>query len=192
MSEGGARPHAEALYYHIAKDSLEVAKNEEDLFKRKQAVTTSFVFSALCLEAFINQQYAKHVSSNDLIDEFERKRLEEKWLKLPSELGATSEFEKGEYPFQVFKELVKTRNHRLVHFKPHKETQITGNIYKDEYFGELVGNIGLAETYLQCVKDMIIKLNVLTKGATEIPAFLEGDKYVSHVWSSVTINIDSI
>ena len=54
---GGRHPHPEALYYHTAGDTLEAAKAESDPFKKTELVSTCMVFSALCLEAYINQEF---------------------------------------------------------------------------------------------------------------------------------------
>lgn len=56
MTNGGMKPHPEALYYHIAVNSLRAAMGDSREFHRKQAVATTMVFAALCLEAFVNQQ----------------------------------------------------------------------------------------------------------------------------------------
>ena len=52
--------HAAALYYHIAGDAIECAVKETDEFRLAEYVCTAMVFSALTLEAYINQQYAAH------------------------------------------------------------------------------------------------------------------------------------
>ena len=58
----GMRPYLETTHYNAAKNALVRAKglertNEEEPI-RKEATDTVIVFSALCLEAFINRQYA--------------------------------------------------------------------------------------------------------------------------------------
>jgi hypothetical protein len=52
------RPHPEALYFHIARRALDEIEQETDEFQLAQRVGTAIVFSALTLEAFINQQTA--------------------------------------------------------------------------------------------------------------------------------------
>ena len=54
---GGRHPHPEALYYHIAGDALEMAKTENEQFRKAELITPCMVFSALCLEAYINQAF---------------------------------------------------------------------------------------------------------------------------------------
>ncbi len=191
MSSGGMHPHPEALCYHITLDALESAKAENDEFRKKQLIVTALVFSALCLEAFINQEYASHPETAKILEDNDYLPLETKWLMLPLLLGSHQTFNKGATPFQTFHKLVRIRNQRLVHFKPAKEKRLSGEEYDEEYFGELVGNVDLTEKYVKCVGDMIRKLNQLTGGKTDVPKFLEGVKYLSSVWASVTAQFES-
>lgn len=184
MSQGGRRPHPEALYYSIAQDALASAKNEKDKFKRKQLITSTLIFSALCFEVFINQEYAAH-SETKKIDEDERLSLETKWLMLPLLLGSAKTFDKGTYPYQTFIDIIRTRNNRLVHFKPKKEIELSGQLLSQEYFGDLISNVELAIKYFQCIGDMIKELNKLTCGKTDIPNFLNGGRYTSTVWAEL-------
>ena len=178
MTSGGMRPHPEALYYHIANDSILAAQRESDEFEHKKLITTAMVFSALCLEAFVNQQHdwgPKHVP------------LTEKWQRLPKLLGAAATFAEAQEPFRTFAELVATRNLRLVHFNPIGETHYTGIESGHRYFGDLVSDLDLAKRYVDCVRAMIEELHRLTGGRTDRPGFLEGKKYLSYVWSSVSV-----
>jgi len=186
MSNGGMHPHPEALYYHIAVDALQSAKTEKDEFRRKQCVTTALVFAALCLESFINQEYFSHSETAKVLQENDRFPIESKWLMLPLLLGSNQTFDKGKHPYSIFQELVSTRNNRLVHFKPNKEKVISSEKFGKEYFGELAGNVNLAKKYVKYVGDMIVELNRLTHGKTNVPLFFEGQKYMSRVWSSAT------
>jgi hypothetical protein len=178
MTSGGMQPHPEALYYHIAADALRAAENEQDEFERKKLITTAMVFCALCLEAFVNQQHewqSKHIG------------LIEKWRQLPRLLGAPKSFAEDEEPFRTFVDLIGTRNHRLVHFKPAGERQYTGLRPNRRYFGDMVNDLDLARSYVNCVPAMIEQLNRLIGGPTDLPGFLEGQKYLSYVWVSVTV-----
>ena len=57
---------------------------------------------------------------------------------LPFFLGREKTFEKDKSPFHDFHSLVNTRNQRLVHFKPPKETPESGKDYSNPYFGAVV------------------------------------------------------
>jgi hypothetical protein len=183
---GGMHPHPEALYYHIAADSTAAGATEQDEFKRKQFGAIAIVFAALCLEAFINQEYERlHLELGA------RTSLRTKWLSLPRRLGLTSFDEKSE-PFSSFEELIAIRNERLVHFKPGPETRLEGSGYEELYFGDLVGDPAVAAKYFECCGNMIRELNRITDGKTELPGFLSGQKYMSRVWASVTMHWESL
>lgn len=190
MSSGGVHPHPEALYYHIALDAVTKADLTHDEFERKQHVASGLVFAALCLEAFINQQYAANAQTKKIFEENDKIPLELKWLMLPLLLRSASTFEKGSEPFQTFHSVVQTRNQRLVHFKPHRETQETDQECKSQYFGDLLMDVAYAKSCVDCIAKMIHELNRLTDGATELPNFLKGSKYLSSVWSNTTIPIE--
>lgn len=185
---GGMRPHPEALYFHIARDSVDAAKNESDEFRRKQLVATAIVFAAMCLEAFINQEYAVRVQ--ELEEDFERVPLDTKWRALPLLLGATESFDRGKQPYQTFRTLVSVRN-GLVHFKPAGQTRETGREYGRAYFGDVVEDVTTAGRYVECIAEMIRELNRLTNGKTDLPNFLKGDRYLSEVWASFTVAYES-
>ena len=186
----GQHPHPEALYYHIAGDACAAGLMETDEFKRKQLAATAMVFSALCLEVFINQEFAAFPETSKLLDEDDRLPLETKWLLLPMLLGSVGTFDKSQEPFQTFRELLRTRNQRLVHFKPAKETGGGAFDRKHGYFGDLVNNVALAKRFCACIGEMIRELNRLTAGKTDVPSFLAGDRYISRVWFDVTMPIE--
>jgi hypothetical protein len=192
MSTGRMDPHPDALYYWIAFDALESAKSEADEFRRKQNVATSIVFSALCLESFINQEFIRHDETKRILERDESLGHETKWLMLPLLLGSKTTFRTDRAPFQTFKDLVYTRNQRLFHFKPHKETRESGKTYKHKYFGELIGDVSLAQRYLKCIGRMMRELNKLTNGQTDIPKFLVGERYLSTVSASFTLQTESL
>jgi hypothetical protein len=177
-------PHPEALYYHVAQSAVKAAKNEGDEFRRKQAVVTAMVFSALCLEAFINQEYASHTEIVLPPRELDRFPLRGKWSRLPGLLGSTGTFDEAVEPFRTFQDLVRTRNQRLVHFKP------TEDLRRDPYFGDLVNDVSRAEAYVTCMGDMIRELNRLTSGKTSLPPFLTGSEYLSRISRAWTIPIE--
>jgi hypothetical protein len=187
---GQSGPHAEALYYHIAQSSLDSARSEADECARRERIATAIVFAALCLEAFINQEFVAHLEAV-VADESEQIQLETKWLILPLLLGASATFGKGSEPFQTFHDLVRTRNGRLVHFKPAREQKMASGTSKDEQWSDLVGNLGRAEKYVACVPAMIQELNRLTNGKTATPEFLQGQKYIHRVWASSTVPSES-
>jgi hypothetical protein len=62
----GIRDHLETLYYHTAGDAIDSADREQDEFRKAEQISVSIVFSALTLEAYINQQYALHGKTKDL------------------------------------------------------------------------------------------------------------------------------
>ena len=194
MSRGREHPHPESLYYHIAVQALQKADGvsseaaDDAEFARKGFVSTAFVFSALCLESFINQQYA--LQTPDLVESTERLSLEDKWLLLPRLLGAAETLDKSREPFQTFHRLIATRNKRMVHFKPTKETRESGKELKWEYWGELVNDAALARKFVECVSAMIHELKRVTGGRTDVPAFLSGAKYTGTVESEHTLRLD--
>lgn len=188
---GGRHPHPEALYYHTAGDALKAAKNEIDPFKKAEFVCTCMVFSALCLEAYINQAFHEFSETRKIIETNDRLSLETKWLILPLLMGEPKTFDTGGPPYQTFSDLVKTRNKRLVHFKPKSETDITGKPLEQTYFSEIVSDESLANEYWQCVSKMITELNRLTSGKTEIPNFIKkGARYISTVWVETEIKFN--
>src|SRR2546425_1604549 len=123
MTSGGMHPHPEPLTYPFALNALHSAPPEADEFRRKQLIATTLVFAALCLEAFINQEYARHSETTKIIEDDQSLGLETKWLMLPLLLGQPATFDKATGPFQVFHNLVNTRNQRLVHFKPPRRSE---------------------------------------------------------------------
>jgi hypothetical protein len=135
---GGRYPHPEALYYHTAGDALDAAKAESDPFRKAELVSTCMVFSALCLEAYINQAFHNFTETRKVMEHSDRMPLESKWLMLPLLMGASKTFDTGGPPYQTFNELVKTRNNRLVHFKLRSETDTSEKPLKKTYFSELV------------------------------------------------------
>ena len=194
--------HPDALYYHTALEALATAKlisagefvkagralsADEVEFERKMEVVTAIVFSAMCLEAFINERYAALLSP--LFEQVERFPLESKWLMLPLLLGNAETFAKGAEPFQTFVALISTRNNRLVHFKPPRERRSSETRTESHELplSDLVGDISTAEKYFECVKPMIEKLDDLTKRQTGSPKYLSGSKYVASISSYVKL-----
>lgn len=180
----GQFPRPDSLYYHVARDALEAAKiknieNQDDKFYCREQIVTSMVFSALCLETFINLEYDSHEETTEIKDA-DRIPLETKWFILPLLLGAKKTFKRNEPPYQTFKELITTRNNRLVHFKPQKESKSKKGYHQNKskgYFIDLVDSLELAEKFFECVGLMIKELNTLTNQQTEIPEFIKGVKY---------------
>lgn len=191
---GGMHPRPEVLYYHVARDALETAESEtaqddKSTFRRNKACVTAIVFSALCLEAFINQEYEKHTETKEISEDVERLPLETKWLLLPRLLGAGRTFDIGGPPFQTFKELIKVRNHRLVHFKPRGETHRTPRegSRKEPFWGDFAGKTEYAKKYVKCVEDMVNELNKITSDKTRgFKATFDSAGFVE-VWRNFTI-----
>jgi hypothetical protein len=210
MDTGRTHPYPEILYYHIALDALEFAKIDYKNMKQAQAeyeklelsnaepttdepapevpwfkmlehVATSMVFSALCLETFINQEYEQHLKNHEIFNDLDKLSLEGKWRLLPLLLGSSETFNKGAEPYQTFDDMIFTRNHRLVHFKPNLEGQPPRHTSKKrtEYWGRLVTNIALAEKYLECVRQMILELHRLTNGKTNATRVFQEGRYIS-------------
>jgi hypothetical protein len=194
--KGKMHPHPEALYYNVARTAVKAARNEADEYERKQHVAVAMVFSALCLESFINQEYVRHSETNKIFEEGERGlQLETKWLMLPLLLGNKATFDRGTEHYQVFRDLVQTRNERLVHFKPQREIYEfppDSRKQNEPYFSDLLNDVERAEKYVNCVGNMIRKLNELTSKKTDIPAFLSNEKYLSRVVSSATSNFETL
>jgi hypothetical protein len=186
---GERHPNVADLYYHTAGDAMAEAKKEIDNFEKAERISTCMVFSALCLEAYINETFHKFLETRKIIENDNTMSCETKWLMLPLLLGAKNTFSKDKEPFQTFKELLKTRNQRLVHCKPHSETETTEKPLKSIFFSELVTNVSLAEKYWKCVSEMIFELNRLTS-KTEIPAFIKGDRYLSTVSVECELKFD--
>jgi hypothetical protein len=168
----GNRDHAEALYYHIAGDAIEAAAKETDEFRLAEHVCTAMVFSALTLEAYINQQYASHKETAKLdLKSFE---VREKWKMLPLLLGQPQTFDTGASPYQTFSELITLRNNSLVHFKPGWPPSSATS-----QFSTLVKDLDRARRYHSCIGDMIRTLNKLTGGMTDVPeGFLNGARKI--------------
>jgi hypothetical protein len=179
--DSGERDHAEALYYHIASDAIASAEREPEEFSLAQYVSTSMMFSAFTLEAYINQEYKSHAEVAKLDSGKLNVRL--KWGMLPLLLGSKKTFDRGATPFQIFDELIRRRD-ALVHFKPY-----TGGSDQPERFSVMVKDVGRAKTYFSCIPAMIRELHKLTSGQTVIPEFLNGAKYLSTRTISVSVSI---
>lgn len=176
MTSWSKHPHPESLYYHIAVDALNESKkykvdeSNEVEFKRKECITIVLVFSALFLEAFINQEYAKLSLEHKLA---KRQTLESKWVDLPRHLGKTYSFNLSGTPYTTFQDIISTRNNRLVHVKPHEEDVDDTTAPPLEYWGELVGNTDKAQEYVNCIKEMVTELHILTGCMTSSSDFLD-------------------
>jgi hypothetical protein len=211
--------HPDALYYHVALQAIDQAKIASEeitkgieflhsdraayeaasqgglppidnaTFSRKMAVVTAITFTAMCLEAYINECYALLLPV--LFDEVERFQHQSKWMMLPRLLGANHTFDKDARPYQTFAELISTRNNRLVHFKLPSETPGTPPLGKvRQPFNNLIEDIALTEKFVNSVGAMIQKLYELTGGKTHIPKYLSGAKYIVSVRSLAKISTD--
>lgn len=194
MNEIDFKPHPDALYFHIANDALVSAHAESDDLKIQQYVATSLVFSALCLEAYVNQEFCRHAETEKVIAADDRLSLQSKWLMLPLLLGATRTFDKGAEPCQTFLELLALRNTRLVHFKPQKESlQAIQASKSKKYLVDLLRDVSCAEKYHRCISEMICELHRLTNKKTRVPEFLSGHRYSQEVpvSRSFTVSFES-
>lgn len=187
MTSGYARPHPEALYYHIAVESMAEAQVVKEPWLRAQAIARTLVFSALCLEAYANQRLY------DLgLGDHESASLENKWRNLPRLAGATSQFDESRMPFQGFKELVQLRNRRLVHFHP-KEEIINGVARPARaYHSDLFQDVDLATRAVGSMTDMIKEYRRMTQPHEAAPDFLAGAKYTSFVVASASVAVESL
>jgi hypothetical protein len=173
------KEHAETLYYHIAGDALKhaqaTAKKGNDEFRLAQYVCASMVFSALTLEAYVNQEYASHTQTKTL--DIKKPNTVQKWIRLPRLLGGAETFNKREPPFKTFNELIKLRNDLFVHFRGGPIGKILDE--QGEIFAQVVKDVTRAETYFHCIDAMISKLNELSLGQTSLPGFLKGERYLA-------------
>ena len=176
--------HAAALYYHIAGDAIECAVKETDEFRLAEYVCTAMVFSALTLEAYINQQYAAHNETAKI--DLRRFEVREKWKMLPLLLGSKKTFDPGTMPFQTLHELISLRD-TLVHFT---RTTISGGRKPKENFSVVVKDIGRAKTCFACIPAMIHALKDLTSGKTDVPDFLHGARYLSTIFVDASISLE--
>ena len=185
----GMRPHPEALYYYIARDALAKAERvtqagaeqAEGRLRRAQSIATTLVFSALCLDTFINMEYE---GAGLPIDDRERSSTQSRWLWLPRILGSKDTFVPGVPPYQQFDELLSLRSGRLVHTSPNKEVRFEGKAYSQPSFLDIIKDIDKAKRYFGCVRGMIEELARLTNGQTATPVFLSGNQGVAMVWAS--------
>jgi hypothetical protein len=182
-------PHPEALYFHIARRALDGIENETDEFQRAQRIGTAIVFSALTLEAFINQQFGQHQESRKIIGDEKGISLAAKWLLLPLLLGAQKTFERGAEPFQKFDELVRLRN-TIFHFNPTEPFDATGRKPHKRFFSDLVKDIEAGRSYFNVIEKMIRKLHELTDNKTEMPRFLAGNEYLTTIWLDIRAPIE--
>jgi hypothetical protein len=176
--DSALKDHAEALYYHIAGDAIECAERESDEFRLAQYVCASMVFSALTLEAYINQQYQSRPETQKLALRSMEVRL--KWQMLPLLLGSKETFVLGAMPFQTSHSLITLRD-ALVHFKPRGKISKRGGGKPDEIFSVVVKDVAGARAYFACIPAMIHKLAELTSRQTDVPLFLKGGRYLSSI-----------
>jgi hypothetical protein len=187
------RAHPEALYFHIARRVLDDIEHEKDEFELAQRVGTAIVFSALTLEAFINQEFGLHPETRKIIEEEKGLTLKAKWLILPLLLQCSSTFAITEMPFQKFSELVTVRN-AIFHFNPANfdpnKAFAPQKKPRDRFFSDLVKDIELAKSYFGVIEKMISKLHELTGGKTELPKFLSGHEYITTIWGDIRAVIE--
>jgi len=187
---------AESLYYQVAQDALALAKQialqplgDETEFGRKKAVATVIVFSALCLEGFINRQSFEHLPAAER-RKFYKLSHKAKWLRLPKLIDeGNKEFDREGEPFRTFGELVDLRNNRLVHFKPQAEGS-TSIPFGRKDWAEIIGDVQLGERYLKCVCDMTDELRCLTGNQTPASTLLD-QKYTRSVMSSLRVPFET-
>jgi hypothetical protein len=154
---------------------------------RAQAVAKTLVFSALCLEAYANQRL------EDLsLGDFESLSLEKKWRHLPRLAGVTGRFDESRMPFQGFKELVRLRNRRLVHFHPGEEI-LYGPVQSGRtYHSDLFQDVDVAARAVESMTGMIREYRRLAHPQEAAPDFLAGAKYTSFVVASAPAAMESL
>jgi hypothetical protein len=181
------RPHPEALYFHIARRALDEIEQETDEFQLAQRVGTAIIFSALTLEAFINQQFGLHPKPTEVIKDEKGMTPGAKWLLLPLLLGGGRTFDRGAEPFQKFSELMALRN-TIFHFNPTKP--VDNSKPHKQFFSNLVKDIELGKSYFNVVEKMIRELHELTDCKTEIPKFLGGSEYLTTILQDIAAPIE--
>jgi hypothetical protein len=97
------------------------------------------IFSALTLEAYINQEYTSHRETAKI--DVKQLDVSNKWVMLPLLLGGSKTFKKGEPPFQTFDGLISLRNNLLVHFKGGPVGKTTDNTDLRRFLDASVGLI---------------------------------------------------
>ena len=127
------RAHPKLCIFHIARRVVDGIENEKDEFQLSQRVATAIVFSALTLEAFINQEFGLHPETHKIIKEEKGITVQAKWLMLPLLLQAGKTFETGEMPFQKFSQLVTIRN-AIFHFNPTKGFDLQPKRSSERFF----------------------------------------------------------
>jgi hypothetical protein len=115
-----------------------------------------FIFSELCLEAYVNT-YAGDKIDELVWERLERLRLEDKWIIVPK-LVLSKTFKTDEEPYKSLKWLVEERNF-IVHYKGRFSEPEIGRlgIAQDKVFKKF--ELENAERGFQLVKDMIKKLH---------------------------------
>jgi hypothetical protein len=146
------RSHPEASYFHVARNALDSIENETNEFRLAQRIATAIVFSALTLEAFINQQFGLHAETRKFLENEKTISLETKWLLLPLLLQSTKTFDPGKAPFQNFHKLVAIRN-SMVHFNPSGTVDWTNRRPNQRFFPDRVKDIKLAMLCFQVVEE---------------------------------------
>lgn len=160
----------ESIFLQIARDAVEDAEhNEVELkmtgsysaeFQMQRRAIAAIVILVQALEAFINVQASKRLSSA-IAESVDRLSVISKWLVVTKTVSGT-EWDKGRQPFQDFESLVRTRN-ALVHYKP-KFTEVKQPV--DAYFHtKFTGT--LARRYFDASCEMI--KDFYTKAGEQVP-----------------------
>lgn len=100
------------------------------LEKQALHITEAVVFSALCVEAFINYYITRKKSVGFLGHYLDKLTTDQKWYLIPPLLNNGRSLEPGKEPLQGLNRLVKIRN-RIVHAKPSSQ-KISGPFIKTE------------------------------------------------------------
>lgn len=119
-----------------------------------EASAEAITLSVMCLEAYINGFARDHLPQlNDLLQILD---LKAKWRLFPGMLGHPDCFIKDRMPYQAFSELVRWRNHVLVHYKHEFEAPelLTGRHHKATSVHHIC-NADNAQRAIQTVVEMV-------------------------------------
>jgi hypothetical protein len=89
--------------------------------KQQRSALITICFSAMCLEAFIYDYAARHISDTYAEKYLDKLDFVSKWVVIP-QLVTGKQFPTGSHVFELLRFLVTTRN-QLVHFKSSPFTQ---------------------------------------------------------------------
>ena len=164
------RTYIEPLFYRAAYRASEKATKIKAKINGGRGTSTliaeeieasaeSIIFSATCLEAYINGFVEDHIAKDKGRDRVKRMEFTAKWLFVPAILGKPDCFNAGHQPFQKFAKLAQWRNDDLIHYKHEFHLPVPlgslGNVSKIYS----ICNADNSRLAVQTVREMIIKIN---------------------------------